>query len=453
MFSLRKDFNCCKTVSCRNFGVVESEDYIYKSKRLGFLSLECKACGSNPPWVNNELIANLIEEKLSFHFSRKITHCKHCYRYFFFNEKNTAQLHGFTPAGTQRLKCNSCERIYSLGKHKNIGAMRNVLSTIVDNLDINTAIKKTGLSSRLYYFYLEKLAILLTNYSRLKEQDKIPRDYIGLQTEGKIIHLNHQRGFYTLMTSEANSGYILLQSTNLTKQNLPPQDIYNSKEDTIIKDTPADNVQDKLTYHYQQTLQRKHFERLLIGELKPIKHCNLVYPNKLVYVHFSLLRGFVKQSQRYRHYIELESSIRAAALMSASPEIKEARADVFYYLPFSNTQKILNNTKIGWWNDRWFSFKLGAYSPITKVLDDAPAFDLKQTDNLKCYYNYLEKHLNKGLNSFNTIANFSEILRVLFNFCQQREGESTAMALALTKHTLTPMELLDEAIHLTDHLY
>lgn len=274
-----------------------------------------------------------------------------------------------------------------------------------------------------------------------------------MQTEGRIIHLHHQRGFYTLLTSEAHSGYILLQSTNLTQQQLPIQDIYNSTEDTIIKDAPTNNIQDKLTYHYQQTLQRKHFERLLIGELKPIKHCNLIYPNKLSYVHFSLLRAFVKKSQQYRHYIELESSIRAAALMSAYPEIKEHKADIYYYLAFSNTQETLNNKKIGWWNDRWFSFKLGAYSPITKILSNGPSFELNNIDNLNRYYIYLEKHLNKGLNSFNTIANFSEIHRVLFNFCQEYKGKSTATAFNLSQCTLDPMALLDEAIQLTDNVY
>lgn len=450
MLELRDDFNCCKTVGCKNFGVSKSDDYIYKSKRLGYLSLECTACGSNSPWVNSELVKNLVKEQLDFYFARKITHCKHCYHYFFFNDKNNAQLHGFTPAGTQRLKCDHCQKVYSLSKHKNIEALQTVLTSVVKNMDINAAIKESCLPSRLYYFYLEKLALLLTNYSRLKEQDVMPRDYMALQTEGKIIPLNHQRGFYTLLTSEACSGYILLQTVNLTQQALPEQDIYNSSEDTTIKDHPETNIEDKLAFHYQQTLQRKHFERLLIGELKPIKHCHLIYPNKLVYVHFTLLRGFIKNSTLYRHYIELESSIRSGALMSAYPEIKRQQADVYYYLPFPDNQETLDNKKIGWWNDRWFSFKQGAYSPITAILEKGPAFELNSTNHLNRYYHYLQTHLNKNLNSFNSITNFLEIHRVLFNFCHEHEGKTAACAFNLSEATLTPMQLLDEAIKLTE---
>ncbi|WP_413693777.1 hypothetical protein [Psychromonas sp. KJ10-2] len=446
MFDIRKDFNCCKTVSCKNFGVENSEDYVYQSKRLGYLSIECKAYGSNPPWINNQLIENILKEKLDFHFARKITHCRHCYSHFFFNEKNRSQLHGFTVAGTQRLKCKNCQHVYSETKHKNVEAITQVLQTIIDKLDINSAIRKTGLSARLYYFYLEKLSLLLTNFSRLKEQEEINRDSLSLQTEGKVVHLNHKRGFYTLLTAEADSGYILLQTTNLTKVELLEQDIYNSTESTVIKDAFANNIESEIKNHYQQTLHRKHFEKLLIGELKAINHCNLIYPNKLVYVHFSLLRGFIKKAQHYSHYIELESSIRAAALMSAHPEIKAGKADIFYYLPFLNNQEIIKNRKVGWWSDRWHSFDKGAYSLLTDNKQNQYPFKMTDTEQLNRYYDYLDTHLNKSLNSFNTITNLSEIHRVLFNFCYAQDDKSTAMQFGVANHIYDEMSLLSEAM-------
>lgn len=446
MFDIRKDFNCCKTVSCKNFGVADSEDYVYQSKRLGYLSIECKACGSNPPWINNQLIENILKEKLDFHFARKITHCRHCYSHFFFNEKNGSQLHGFTVAGTQRLKCKNCQRVYSESKHKNIDAIALVLQTIIDKLDINSAIRKSGLPARLYYFYLEKLSLLFTNFSRLKEQDEVNRASLALQTEGKVLHLHHKRGFYTLLTAEADSGYILLQTNNLTRENLLKQDIYSSTENTVIKEAYANNVENEIKNHYQQTLHRKHFEKLLIGELKAINHCNLIYPNKLVYVHFSLLRGFIKKTQHYSHYIELESSIRAAALMSAHPEIKSGKADIYYYLPFLNNQQMIKNRKVGWWSDRWFSFELGAYSLLTNNNETQYPFKMDDTNHLNRYYDYLNAHLNKSLNSFNTITNLSEIHRVLYNFCYHQENKTTAMHFGLADKVYDPKELLNEAI-------
>lgn len=452
MFNIRKDFNCCKTVACRNFGINESSDYIYGSKRLGYVSVQCKACGSNPPWINNQLIEDILKEKLAFHFARKISYCSKCTPYFFFNDKNPVQLHGFTNAGTQRLKCKKCQHVYSLTKHKKVTVLTQILQTIIDDLDINEAIKQTGLSARLYYFYLNKLSLLFSNYSRLKEQAIMQQEYIALQTEGKVMHLGHQRGFYTLISGEAKSGYILLQTTNLTQQTLAAQDIYQSTDMAMAENRHANSIGNELEYHYQKTMQRKHFEKLLVGTLKPIKHCSLIYPARLAYVHFSLLRAFTKKTQRYGHYIELESSIRAAALMSAFTEIITADADVYYYLPFTDNQDRLINKKVGWWRDRWFSFELGAYCPITNSLQNKHPFQLADTQHLKRYYSYLDKHLNKELNSFNSIANFSEIHRVLFNFCQTHQGETTAMHFALANKPFEAMELLQEAVNLSENL-
>ncbi|MGB5443973.1 MAG: hypothetical protein WBM99_00590, partial [Psychromonas sp.] len=105
MFTFTKDFNCCKTVHCKNFAVADSADYIAQSWRLGYLSTACKLCGSHPPWVDNELVAQLLKEKLEVHFARKLTDCPACAPYFFFTESPKATLHGYTSAGRQRKKC------------------------------------------------------------------------------------------------------------------------------------------------------------------------------------------------------------------------------------------------------------------------------------------------------------------------------------------------------------
>jgi len=76
---------------------------------------------------------------------------------------------------------------------------------------------------------------------------------------------------------------------------------------------------------------------------------------------------------------------------------------------------------------------------------------LNNAEHLNCYYTYLEENLNKSLNSFNTIANFSEIHRVLFNFCQTHRDKTPAMSFGLIETPLTAVELLNEAIHLSDY--
>jgi hypothetical protein len=118
MLKFLKDFNCCKTVECKNFGVSQSESYILQSERLGYLSIECKLCGSNPPWINNELVEEVLSEKLEQQFSHKVVGCHKCSPYFFIDPIPASKLHGFTSAGTQRKNCTKCgtdiERLASL---------------------------------------------------------------------------------------------------------------------------------------------------------------------------------------------------------------------------------------------------------------------------------------------------------------------------------------------------
>ena len=83
MLKFTKDYNCCKTVSCENFAIAGSDSYIQQSERLGYLSTECKLCGSNAPWINNELVEKVLDEKLNQQFAQKVVGCKKCSPYFF----------------------------------------------------------------------------------------------------------------------------------------------------------------------------------------------------------------------------------------------------------------------------------------------------------------------------------------------------------------------------------
>ena len=85
-------------------------------------------------------------------------------------------------------------------------------------------------------------------------------------------------------------------------------------------------------------------------------------------------------------------------------------------------------------------------------MQSSPPFDLKDTEYLNRYFAYLKGSLNKGLNSINTLANFSEIHRVLFNFCETNKGKSPAMQFALADKPYTAQELLEEAIVLNENL-
>lgn len=448
MVTFRKNFNCCKTVGCKNFGVVNSVDYIEKSERLGFWSTECKACGSNSPWIKNTLVNRVFEEKLALSFGQKLTGCPNCYNFFFITDKTDEHLYGFTPSGTQRKKCNQCQTIFTLQNYKNTDALKSVLTAVLSKKGIRESIKDSGFSARLYYFYLQKLALIFSNFSRLKEQEKMKRKHLAMHTESGVVHLEHQRGLYTLATSEVESGYILLFTHNLTKQYVSHYYNYDESETTIISTINSTNLENILIDRYQQNLKRNHFEQLLVGEIKPISKCYSIYPDKTAYIHFQLLNVFVDKVEQYDHYIEHESCLRAAALMGAYPDIKEGNVGMYFFFPFANKGENVQGKEIGWWKDKWFSNELGGYSPI--VLRQKDQIDFKRIlgKSIEQFYRYLEQQMPKGINSLRMIDNLSEIHRVLFNYCELNKGKTRANEFAITDKIYTPEVLLDAALKL-----
>jgi hypothetical protein len=446
MLTFTKDFNCCKTVHCENFAVVNSTDYIQNCRQLGYLSIGCKLCGSYPPWVNNELVGQIINEKIEVNFARKLTGCPKCAQYFSFDKRTQSISHGYTSAGTQRKKCSACDTVFTLPYFKNINALRLILSSIMANQEIKKSIKATGLSARLYYFNLDKLAQILVNFSRLNEEKVIQQKQLSLYTQGKVVHLAHKRGFYTLLTADTASGYLLLQNNNLTRASFPKKAVYDEQENTIISVDNNDNLEMVLIKRYEQHLKRKHFEQLLVGELKPFTKCYLIYPDKLAYAHFQLLKAFTEKASSYTHYIEHESCFRSAALMASAADIKTAKADIYFYLAFPQAGEHLQGKKIGWWSDKWFSNDFGAYCPIASSTKFNVDLKLTDTSSIALFYSYLDTHLNKEINSINVIDNKSEIHRIIFNYCELKNNTSRAKLLKVTDTIYTPQSLLDAAL-------
>lgn len=446
MFKFRKNFNCCKTVACENFGVSESESYIHKSERLGYLSVECTLCGSNPPWINNDLVAEVLSEKLEKQFGQKVVGCKKCSPYFFMYADPAARLHGFTSAGTQRKKCSQCSAIFTQPDFKNVDALQRVLASLIEGKDIKTAIQESGLAARLYYFYLNKLAIIFSNFSRSNEQEVLQRTFLGMHSEGRLMELTHMRGFYTLFTAELESGYILLQTNNLTKHSFGDAFIYNERANTMVTNIDSDNLELVLLGRYQSNLKRNHFEQLIIGDIKPIVRCNSIYPDKVSYIHFQLLKLITSNVSHYDHYIEHESILRSGAIMSSLEDIQSGAANIYYFLPFSSEDTQLTGKKLGWWSDIWFSNQVGAFSSLTRKLKPNPSFKLKNGQAIEHFFQYLNSSLNKSVNSMQVIDDISEIHRVLYNYCDTTQQQTPACLLGLAESAYQPEQLLELAI-------
>lgn len=449
------NLNCCKTTSCSNFGKPFTDNHptLNKNNNLGFLGVDCKLCGSHSPWVKQSLITKVLNEKTLLKFGLKAVGCLKCQPVFFSGVDTKSTAFGFTGAGTPRRKCNNCHHVFTLPNFKNVDALKSVLNAILANVEIQETIKLSGLPARLYYFYLNQLAVIFSNYSRLNEQNKLYTQRLVTHTVGGVIPFQHGRGVYNLISAEAKSGYILLQSNNLTELELAKDDTYESNKNTIPV-AEGECLVDIIKGRYAQNLTRQHFESLLIGPLKAIKKCTYMNPRTAINVHFQLLKVFTQHSEQYAHYIEHESCFRTAALVNSLKNIKKGNAEIYYYYPFVCTNKArrLKGEKMGWWNDRWFSNDFGAYCSITTPKNTREDLRLTERDCVYSYFKHLSENFNKGLNSYSVINNLFEIHRVLFNYTTLKNKTTRAVIAGLAPKPLSIDDLLDESLKTLEKL-
>ncbi len=436
-------------MGCANLGKTGNVEYSYKSERLGYVSTGCALCGSYSPWINNDLVSQVLKEKIQLHFGRKLIGCPKCHPYYFLNKPVTSKLHGFTSSGTQRKKCSQCHTVFSMKSYKKIDVLKRVLSSVLNYKNTTSVMHETQLSARLYYFYLDKLAIILGNFSRIQEQSKINNKSLVVHSEGRLLKFAHQRGVYTLFSAEEESGYILLQTNNMTQNNFEACFLYKETKNTTIKSIDSDNIENVLIDRYQQNLHRHHFEQLIVGDLRPITKCRLIYPDKVAYIHFQLLSGFTQNVESYTHIIEHESTLRAGVLMACDVDIIQGKAEVYFFVGQTiktATPYNLTGKPIGWWKDSWYTNTLGAHCAITPVLNKASHFELQNTQGITRYYAYLDAQMNKKVNSMSVIDNVFEIHRVIYNYCELRDARSAAFNFGLATKNYSVEELLDEAL-------
>ena len=121
----------------------------------------------------------------------------------------------------------------------------------------------------------------------------------------------------------------------MTQLSIYHEDIYQTQRTTVVVNNERASTEDMLIDRYIQNNQRMHFEQLLLGELKTLPKCSLIYPYKLPYVHFQLLSAFTHKLEQYTHFIDHESTLRAGALMESLEAIKNNNASLYFVVPLS----------------------------------------------------------------------------------------------------------------------
>jgi len=448
-FAFRQEFNCCKNCRCPNFGFTESSDYLAKSQQLGYPALHCKACGSYPPLVDSHSVNLVVAERAQQHLSKAPCGCSQCEPGFFLGPTVGVKRYGKTGANSQRYQCRQCQSVFTQPHIKNTEQLCQLFNFLSQGHNPQQIMQQLSIAPKIYYQLLQRLYHCLRFYSRLQEQRALPHDFIALHTESKVHEFSEQKRIWALCSNEVQSGYVLLHTHNQTQVELSQAVYYQQRPSTTLPALQDNPIVEALKRRYQLTLNRYHFEDLHYGPTSHLRGTHIIQPSVCAYAHFQLLSGFTHGAERFHHYIEHESSIRGAALMSCVEAIRHKQAEVYYiyHHPRTETDMGEGGNKVGWWNDRWYPADFGAYCSITSAQASATPVNLPRPMACQAFFEHLEQSMSKQLKSASSVNALFEINRALFNYVlSDEQGQTPAMRLGCSDKPLSGSQLVSAAV-------
>ncbi|BEU02024.1 hypothetical protein OAG1_08240 [Agarivorans sp. OAG1] len=448
-FAYRQRFNCCKNCRCPNFGLTESSDYLAESHQLGYPALHCKACGSYPPLVDSHSVNLIVEERTKLHLSKAPCGCSNCEPGFFLGPTTGVKRYGKTGANSQRYQCRKCQSVFTQVHVKGSEQLCRLFNSLSLGHSPQKIMQQLSIAPKIYYQLLQRLFHCLRFYSRQQEVMALKRQFLAIHTESNVHEFSEQKRVWALCSSEAQSGYVLLHTHNQTQLQLNDSVYYQQQASTRLPALQDSPIVEALKRRYQLTLNRYHFEDLHYGPTSHLRGTQIIQPAICAYAHFQLLSGFTHQVKHFHHYIEHESSIRGAALMSCVEQIREKSADVYYIYQHPRTQSDMGaaGNKVGWWNDRWYPAPFGAFCGISSGQQVPAPIDLPRPQACQSFFEHLEQNMSKQLKSASSVDALFEINRALFNYViTDQNGETPAMRLGASEQPLSGTTLVSAAV-------
>jgi transposase-like protein len=355
------DVNVCKSDSCHNMAQPRCSDYQSPTYHLGYPALYCKACGSNNQLLSNQDINLLLHDKLTRYAKTVIKSCPHCF-------SADKRRYGATLKGSIRWQCRNCRAVYSASRPSSQQLSR--LSLLADRLfsgdDFKTIITQLQVSYSGFYRLLAQLNERLNEVSGQMESTGLKPTSLHIATQSarlpcqKVDPQRDELQLWALISSESNSGYVLLENVNYTQLAVSEQSVYRSHH-AAAKPVAQKRVVDEILQRY-----RSFFERTSLDELN---YCHAaindergvaLMPVVTAQVHFHELHSRFTDHTFY-HYLEHEVLIRGACLTAFGQSIVNGQSHLFYLVESDNASinrrfRLKATYSLGWWKNSWYEF-------------------------------------------------------------------------------------------------
>ena len=306
----------CKTVGCKNLGILSSPDYVLQGKNI-----LCRECGFQFPIISEKTL-NLFRHTVNRAWKGIVKQCPGC-------GSTLLKKHGFSLRGEHRMYCCHCFKTFILADNIEIDNRQEALATLIQEgtsiTDLRSILKldSTGLNREL--FKLFRRVNLAERYWTFSSFD------ITLSTRAFRIKYNRGDGYlYVLATAEEQSGRIVAISSNYSARPVEEEYQYDSRyEERLPPDTLAHMVQRKEI----MTMRRQVLFDVDYGPATLYRNDPgmIVKPVLTAYRHFELVRMLTDdRSLNVQHFLEHECFILGGCMAANLLHVRQGRCHISF---------------------------------------------------------------------------------------------------------------------------
>jgi transposase-like protein len=387
--------NFCKNPACTNFGVPASPEkqprgpgardrnrdaYTLsgsKRKWLGDIFLNCHCCGESPSMKSNQAIQEELLRLSSYLQPRPAAACPNadCTNHDTpADDKQGYHAFGKTAAGSQRYRCRTCGKTFSVKQRASLRHRKPHKNLLVFQLLVNKApfrrisevagISMPAIYDKLDFIHRQCLAFVSNRERRLPDLT-LPRLYVAVDRQNYLVNWSDggdKRNIIlsSLGSADQKTGYVFGMHLNfdpsLIKSNVLqdadrrkdhellapfrryarlwlPEDYTASLNHNGLGSLPAHGtLHRRIKATYDEALEREDVEAYDNPDVttKLPQRGFQVHAEYTLYGHFFLLKQLFCNVEKVRFFLDQESGIRAACLAAFQQEVKEKRCDAFY---------------------------------------------------------------------------------------------------------------------------
>ena len=379
--------NFCKNPGCANFGIpVENTSergpnavnrYIVVANGKGIPSARCNTCNEIFPLKSNEGVFEETWRIAGETFGEPSCPVQSCANHRVpISEAKAYYLFGLTKAGSQRYRCRSCNKIFSvkpkglnpIARHQQSSKNLLILELMVNKMPMRricevAAVNPHVLYDRIDFFHEQALALMAEREAQLPNMN-IRRLYIGVDRQDYSINWTRRKDkkniILTAVASADNlTGYVFGMHPNFDPEvdaTLVEQEVLATGDDKLAsahrkfarlwvqsdfdaslreshkRRATAGNLASSISNVYDEALSRDDIESpdsIQSDEALP-DHGMLVHAEYSLYGHFMRLEKLFKGADKIRFFLDQDSGMRAACLAAFAHRIKERSVDAFY---------------------------------------------------------------------------------------------------------------------------